>query len=353
MIYKPDFEQVRQRYEAWWNGEILDRPLVQVTAPLKPADTRDTLPDAEGEALLKWFTDAEIVIPRLERQVERTYYAGDALPLVFPFDVGLPAIETAYLGCPYHINGSTGWTEPVIEDWEKRSALKVDLKNPWWQITRKLLEAGVENARGRYVIGSPDLQGGGEVVVLMRGTQQMALDLFDKPDLVRLALVEEIEVWKAYHTAVFELIQHGMPGYIDWLGVWSDRRFATVENDFSAMISPKMFNSFFLPGLEQQLEWLDRSIFHLDGPGALPHLDMLLSLPRLNAIQWVIGPADGEMLDWLPLLQKIQRAGKGVVANCKKGEVKRLLQELDAGKIILTTSCDSPQEANALLKSLV
>ena len=32
MLYKPDWEQARQRLVAWWEGEILDRAVIQVTA---------------------------------------------------------------------------------------------------------------------------------------------------------------------------------------------------------------------------------------------------------------------------------------------------------------------------------
>jgi hypothetical protein len=36
---KPDYEQVMDRYEAWWDCQILDRPLVHMTFA-KPAAER-------------------------------------------------------------------------------------------------------------------------------------------------------------------------------------------------------------------------------------------------------------------------------------------------------------------------
>ena len=33
MQYKEDFEAIIPRMEAWWNGELLDRACIAVTAP--------------------------------------------------------------------------------------------------------------------------------------------------------------------------------------------------------------------------------------------------------------------------------------------------------------------------------
>ncbi|MBA7657747.1 hypothetical protein ES703_65689 [subsurface metagenome] len=33
-IHKEDVEESRARVEAWWNHEVIDRAVVQVTAPL-------------------------------------------------------------------------------------------------------------------------------------------------------------------------------------------------------------------------------------------------------------------------------------------------------------------------------
>jgi hypothetical protein len=343
-----DWPAVKAGYEAWWQGELIDRPLLQVTAPLAPRKPTDELPD-KPEALQRWFTDPTVVVPRLQREATRVFYGGDAFPVAFPFVIGLPAIEAAYLGCPYHIVGSTGWAAAILTDWESRSPLQVDPHNAWWLATQRLLEAGASSSAGQYQVGLPDLEGGGEIIALLRGAQQLALDLVDHPQAVRQILAEETPIWQYYYRACFEIIHRCMPGYVDWLGIWSDRSYATVENDFSTMISPAMFRKLFLSSLEKQVAFLDRSIFHLDGPGGLPHLDTLLSIPDLDGIQWVIGPADGLMTDWIPLLHKIQGAGKKVVAACQPGEVRRLLAELQPERLLLTTSCPSVEDVHALL----
>ena len=53
-----------------------------------------------------------------------------------------------------------------------------------------------------------------------------------------------------------------------------------------------MFERFLLPDLTACCEVIDDPFYHLDGKGALPHLDMLLSLEKLKGVQWV--PGDGQ-----------------------------------------------------------
>ena len=61
---------------------------------------------------------------------------------------------------------------------------------------------------------------------------------------------------------------------------------------------------------------MTHNIFHVDGKGMLRHLDRILEVPQIQAIQWVQGVGDDlPILQWLPVIRKIQAAGKGVVVD--------------------------------------
>ena len=350
LSYKDDWPAVRLRFEAWWAGEMLDRPIVQVTAPISPPEPQDVAAEVPVE-LLEWFTNPDIAIPRLERTVARTYWGGDSFPLAFPLSPSLPAIEAAFLGCPYRVvpGGNTGWAAPLIDNWETRAPIEVDAENWWWRKTQELLARGAEAGQGKYVVGIPDIQGGGEIVALLRGTERLATDLIDHPDHVKRAGAEEIQAWRIYYQTAFDIIHQFQPGYADWIGVWSEAPYVSVENDFSTMISPAMFDEFFVPALRLQTEWVDRTIYHLDGPGAIRHLDTLLALPELDGIQWVPGAGAASMLEWLELLKRIQAGGKRLQIGARPWEVVPLLTELDPATVVLSTSCSHVEEADRLL----
>ncbi len=352
MTTDSDWLRTRARFEAWWEGELLDRPIIQVTAPREPVALASP-PDDEQE-LLKWFTDPAQVVDRVQREVVETYYAGDAFPLVFPVSGSLAAIQAAYLGCPYHVQpiSNSGWAEPIIHSWDEAPQINVDPDNWWWQRSQVLLELAAQRSLGNYTVGIPDLQGGGEILALLRGAERLAMDLLDHPDCVLPAIEQINHAWLYYYQRCFEIIHTYGEGWTDWLGIWSDQPAVTVECDFNAMISPRMFDRFFMPAVEQQCAWIGRTIFHLDGPGALTHLQTLLGLPGLNGIQWVPGAESAQMTEWIPLLQTIQAAGKLLVLSCEPWEVNTLLTELRPEGVLLQTRCSSPAMADELMRQV-
>ena len=84
-------------------------------------------------------------------------------------------------------------------------------------------------------------------------------------------------------------ICHRLGGWFFWMRIWSDRPAVDLQSDVSCLVSRELFDEYFLPFIEQQTAWAERTVYHLDGPGAIRHLDSLLALPRLTAIQWVPG----------------------------------------------------------------
>ena len=97
-----------------------------------------------------------------------------------------------------------------------------------------------------------------------------------------------------------------------WIGLVAEGRYNVVQNDFACMISQKMFEEFFLEGIILECEKLDRSIYHLDGPDALRHLEALLEIKKLGAVQWVCGAGNEGFRRWIGVYKRIQKARKGV-----------------------------------------
>ena len=119
--YKPDFEKARKRMEAFWNGEILDRPLINITSPNGKKPRHIPPPDTMEKKVLdfNYRLDAE------EEKIRCTYFGGEAIPLVWP-DFG-PGFTAACLGGILKIANANPeipvqgniWSNPAIDDWEK------------------------------------------------------------------------------------------------------------------------------------------------------------------------------------------------------------------------------------------
>ena len=128
-----------------------------------------------------------------------------------------------------------------------------------------------------------------------------------------------------------------------------------IQCDFAAMISPQAFAEFVLPSLVEQCQRLDRTIYHLDGPGQINHLDYLLEIPELTGIQWTPGAGNPEVDSscWFPLYKKIQAKGKRLVLlGVDKKRIEKLLKEISPEGLLITTLCESKEEGEQILEKV-
>lgn len=350
--YKTDTEEAQRRMEAWWNREVIDRPVVAVAAPRKPGAAAPDL-DTSGwtqERYRRYFTDPREVIPRLKANLRSTYFLGESFPVMFPVSGGMVAILAYYLGSPVrYVSAHTTWHVPIIHDWSTTPALDYNPDNEVWKATRRLLEAAVQESDG-YFVGIPDLNGPTEVLSLLRDHEKLALDFYDNPEVIKPSVTRINQAWLRYWQECMAITARA-GGYFTWMRLWSSRPATDLQSDFSCMISREHFNEYFLPFIEEQTRKVERTIYHLDGPGAIRHIDALLDIPRLTGIQWVQGAGGGSMLDYLPLLKRIQDAKKLVFVSCLKGEVGRLWQELNPrGLHVVVEDCQSLDEGDEVLR---
>lgn len=120
-------------------------------------------------------------------------------------------------------------------------------------------------------------------------------------------------------------------GTIGWAPFYSEGRMATIQCDFICMVSPEVSRMMIIPALREEAEYLDHCVYHLDGPGALTHLDDILAIEAVDVIQWVPGAGQKLQWEWMDVLKKCQKAGKGLQLWDIDGldRVKMISRELD------------------------
>ncbi len=94
------------------------------------------------------------------------------------------------------------------------------------------------------------------------------------------------------------------------------------------MISEEDFRRFVLPYIGEQCREIAYTLYHLDGVDALRHLDAILEIEELNAIQWTPGYGEPQGGDpcWYGLYRKILSSGKSVMPCwVQPGELHALL----------------------------
>ena len=348
---KPDFEEVLARYEAWWNAAVLDRPLVNVTCA-KPMGERLAPPVSDHASLRDRWLDTEYQVAAAVAQVSNLVYLGDTVPRVYP-NLG-PEVFSAFYGCPLEFGDTTSWSVPILKDWrpESMAALQLDRNNFYFRKILELTDAYIEAARGRFIVGYTDLHPGGDAIAAFRDPQELCVDMIEHPAEVK-ALCERVtdEFLEIFDLFYDRLSAAGMPS-TGFIPAVCSGRMHIPSNDFSCMISESMFEEIFLPGIVRECRHMTRSVYHLDGPGALRFLDMLLAVPEIHAIQWVAGAGQDYWANWIDVYQRIQAAGKAMIVYVPMGDLNRCFEVLRPEGVCLTTWAGNVEEAEAVVKAV-
>ncbi|MEI8078639.1 MAG: cobalamin-binding protein, partial [bacterium] len=260
-------------------------------------------------------------------QASRTDYPFETLPVADPW-FG-PGSLAAYLGSPMGLQPDTAWFHPCIGDPDACRPIRLDPENQTWKWQLALMDRMIAAAAGRYLVGSPDLVENWDVLGSLRDTQLLLLDMFERPEWVKQRIAEINEAWlQAYEVLYHRIRQQDGGSMFGWFRTWAPGKVAKVQCDGSSMFSPEMFREFVVPALSRQCEWLDYSLFHLDGSQCLCHLDALLEIDALTAIEWTPDPnvPTCGSPHWYDLYRRILKAGKRVqVLGAQPHEIEPLL----------------------------
>jgi len=354
LIDKPDWEQIQQRYTAWWAGEALDRCIIAVYAPRNLPGEPPPLP---ARAADRW-TDHDFLAGAVEYFIRQTYYGGDAFPIWHP---GFPgwASHGVFLGAPVTLAEETGWVYPMLDKGELTDYdyhdLQLQKSGAWWQKALDMLRFTASESKRLDAFPCIGAFGAcGDTLAALRGSEQLLCDVLDCPEYVREFDLYLMRQWCDIYASFLAVLRESdaVDGTTCWFDLWSPGKFYAAQNDFAYMISPRAFREIFLPVVEIQTQFLDHTIYHVDGIGNYAHIDALCELPRLQALQILPGAGKPSPLHYMPELKKVQAAGKNLHITIPADEVETALRELSVKGLYLATRCSSVEEAEALLANV-
>jgi len=342
----PDFARTLDRFEAWWDCQIIDRPPVSLSVA-RPSPPR-RLPEKAYPTLRDGWLDIDRRIESMEALVDGAVFAGDSFPSYYP-DVGPEVCATCYGGELAFTEG-TSWSIPIAETVDDVLALRCDLETFYWQWLREATGASLERGRGKWITGLPDMHTNGDLLAALLDPQQLALLYADDPEGIAKACDHVRDDFALMYDDMYRRIAAAGQPTTSWTNTLHEGKSFVLQCDFICMISPADFERTILPMLDYEIACLERSIYHLDGPGSLVHLDALLATD-LNAIQWVFGAGQGQAKDWIDVYRRIQAAGKGMqIFADDLAEAKLLAEHLKPEGVWLCMGrAFQPDEAQAIL----
>ena len=347
LSFKPNLDEARERWRAFWNKDIIGRPCCAVTARKEGAEGAPGMP---GQILPD--ADFDEILERAEGALAATYFAGEAMPRYQP-SFG-PDMAAAFVGARLDWSpesSGTTWSKPFVESWE--DALPLRLGGDVWDRFVELNRKAGERGRGKFCVGALDFHSNLDWLAAIREPVRLCMDLLDCPELVHKAMADVRQLYPVVYDTLYEAAGMADKGTGGWLPYWCEERYATTQCDFACLVSPPQFNEFVLPAIEEESDFLDRSVYHYDGATALQHFDAVTSVKRLDGIQWTPTSGGPPMVEWVELLQRFQAAGKNVFVSCSAAELKEIFHPaLKPNLVLYSVGVGSEKEADELLRWL-
>jgi len=354
LLYRPDWEEARQRLTTWWNGGDIGRPAMSITVPREsPIEDIPIMPEPAGWITRYSTTNLPYRVNLALRSCINEDHYGEALPSRFASGDLAPNCLALYLGCRgIEMEQDPVWCEPFVDDPDSFE-FRYHPNNFYWQFTLEATRQVRAQAKGKFLDQFPDLIEGLDTLAAMRGTERLLTDLIERPGWVHASLRKITDLYFRYYDVLYDLIRDEVGGSVYW--VWAPGRLTKLQCDMSVMISQAMFNAFMLPILTEMTERVSYSLYHWDGPGALVHQEALLSIPRLNMFQWQPGSMNEPQWHprWWPLFHAIFDAGKKLVIE-GGGREQLLALKREFGEkcklMMLSCSASSQDEAEELIR---
>ena len=309
-MLRDNIEEVKERHAAWWAGKSIKRPLIHLIAKR----------EGVGEIQTELFDDyrdsylnvQKIIANYLSYKASHTYDYGDSIPMRH---ISLGAGSLAlYLGSEPEFSDGTIWFKECIEDIENYPPLVFDPENKWWKLHLQMLEEAVALARGEIMIPVPDLIENIDIFAAMRGPQNTCYDIVDYPERVAKFILDIDNCYFDHYDKMYDIVKESDGWSCEHFNVFGPGKMGKVQCDFSAMMSPDSFEELIVPSLKKQCAGFNNSIYHLDGRAATRHLDALMTVDELTAMQFTAGAGEvcsGDS-EWYFIYDKIREHGKSL-----------------------------------------
>jgi len=345
--WKANLEETKQHYTDWWShkGIVLNmwehfqegvQPHADIPAPKPYKDLNQ-----------RWF-DPQWRAEYLDWYVAHSSLKADILP-VANTQLG-PGSLAAILGGVFEGGEDTIWIHP---DPNYTDDIKFNPQHPNYLLHKQLLKAVKEKAQGHYYVGMPDLMEGMDVLAALKGTDKVLLDTVMQPEVLERQMQQINDIYFQVFDELYDIIREGDEMAFCYFSSWAPGKMSKLQCDISTMISTDDYRRFVQPFIRQQCQQIDYTLYHLDGVGAMHHLDALLEIKELNAIQWTpgVGEPQGGSPKWYDLYKKILAGGKSIMACwVTLDELKPLLDNIGNDGVHLEMDFHNEYEVEQAMK---
>lgn len=329
MKYKKNWEETQEKFRNYWKHKNTGRPLMIVVAEKEGAEA---LPEElRSKDMEDKYMNPQRMVASYRHWCENHEFLGESFPNMSA-DFG-PGSLAAYLGSDIEFRDRTVWFTECIEDWEEQPPLIFDPENKWFKKHMEVIKECRKLAGDDFYVAIPDLIENIDILASLRGAQNTLFDLIDEPEEMEKRIQEITDVYFEYYDRFYEAVKDETDNSSCYtiFQIWGEGKTAKLQCDFSAMMSPGQYEEFIVDSLRQQAKKLDNVLYHLDGPDAIKHVDALMKVEEIDALQWTSGDhgPDGTLEEWDEIYDKARRAGKSLWIKVYTGNVDDWIRNAD------------------------
>jgi hypothetical protein len=350
-LLKENEKDARERLKAFWEGSSLGRPTLYITAKNPnyeeipwtgpELDRKDKDINPEWQA---WYNN---------NLLDSCIYLAEAMPAAF-INYGSYTTISTLVGGEYEYYGDSAWIKQIDDIWRKPLPV-FDKEHHFIKTMERCLIKVAQIIGNKGFLNPTDLLDGLTTLSSFRTQEKLCFDLIENPEMVINwcnALTDmHIKCYEHFYQFLNKL------GYKDtctWLKVMTEGRFEAVHCDFGVLLSPGMYEKFALPDLRRRTDYLDYSIYHLDGTCQMRFLKLLKTLPKLKAIQWSPEIKTVHPMTWIKDLKEIRNNKLSLYILCNNvEEAIYLTKELGPdGLMMVLPKFNSVVEAEIAIKKI-
>lgn len=348
MRFKPDFDECIARIYAWYEQKMTDRAPVRFHHHNMEYE-RSRVVEGSWNSIEERWLDVDFQVRTFMDSLETSALEGETFPVFWP---NLSAVAyNMFLGQSAEFDNMTAWTHPCVEDLQQLPELKIDREGKYFKAIEALTSRALDRAQGQFMVGYTDMYAGIDCAAGLRGPEKMCMDLIMDPDGVHGLIARAYEEYPSVYDGFDKVLKKHDQLSVTWMNLPSFETFNVLACDFSVNISPDHFDEFCMPVIRKEAELSTHNVFHMDGPGVAKNVDSILTLPKLAAVQWVQGIGDARpIMQWIPLIRKIQEAGKSVIVDLQLDELDEFMSKVDPMGIMFWIPAEPKDQKDVLKK---
>lgn len=294
MIWKPNLDEVVERYMTLWAGKFTDQIIVIMEPNVTAIEDHESWQYKFEYDFLKVCPDIPAMFESNERLLRlRSQIHDDFIPTAWVTYGGTAG--GAFWGSEMKFFASGGYSPPFIKSWDQLDSLKFDPDWKWNKELRKACEYFAEHAAGRFGVAIMEIYNDLNLVHALRGSQFL-YDIYDHREEVERLMYMSVDFnvkWvKMQRDALGEANTY-RGGRFDFWGLWLPGDTVFLDVDAYTLCSPKILE-WGRPYIQKFIDRMGSGWLHNHAVG-LRLLPGVMKLERLIGMEFCDDPGEPKL----------------------------------------------------------